>query len=593
MGFFFVKFIMNLVNTLNKVKDYLNKSNFSAADLAVNKILRKHPNNFHALAYKCIISINISSKEIVFQNFEKALKSNFDHQLASNYVQYLIEKEHLDIALKINNKILLQNNENLIAQFNHARLLAKQQKYEAAFKIFDDLINKFTQNVNIFISYGYNLNYLKKYEEAINVYKAGLNHHPSNFNLLFNLGITLNNKQDFNEAEKYLKLALSIYSRNENLILTLVSTYVKNNKFIEARALLHELQKINPNNSIAPFQLGAVEMNDGNYHKAIELFKYSISKNQNDVECHFHLGLTYLKMFDYVNVDVEYRYRIKREGEKKYGLFNDFDVSDLDDQDELLICKEQGIGDEILLVRLLPFLLKKVKNITYICDDRLKNILERNLPKIKIIPSSKYMEEGKDNYKKYKKINLGTIFRYLNPEDFLSLIDFWKADDQKTKFLQRLSDKKLKIGISWKSKNDSIGKHKSLDLKSLYDSLNINENKQLINLQYGNINDDLNSLKQNKKNIFVAELDYFNDIDGLFSLVNVCDLIITTSNVTAHIAGALGKKTFLLVPKKNGKIWYWNSYINKNPWYKSIKFIEQETDKDWESALKKLSELDI
>ena len=584
---------MNLINTINKVKDYLNKSKFREADLEVNKILRKHPNNFHALAFKCIISINNASKEIVFQNFEKALKIKFDHQLASNYVQYLIEKKDIDKALKVNNKIILQNNSDLNAQYNHARLLVIQQEYQAAFAIFDDLIKKFPQNVNVFITYGYNLNYVKKYEEAVNIYKTGINHHPNNFSLLFNLGITLNNKQEFSEAEKYLKLAMTIHSRNENLILTLVATYVKNNKLKEARELLLELHKINPNNNIAPFQLGTIEMNDGNYNKAIELFKYSISKNYNDVECHFHLGLTYLKQFDYENVDPEYRYRTRREGEKKYGLFDDFNRTDLSDQDELLICREQGIGDEILLVRLLPFLLKKVKSITYICDDRLKNVLETNLPKIKLITISKYLEDNKDSYKKFKKINLGTIFRYINPEDFLNLIDFWKPHNQRIKFLQSLPDRKLKIGVSWKSMNDSIGKHKSLGLKSIHDVLATNKNNQLINLQYGNISDDLKSLKVNSKNIFVPELDYFNDINGIFSLVSECDLIVTTSNINAHIAGALGKKTFLLLPKKNGRIWYWNSHINRNSWYKSIEFIEQETDQDWSSSLKKLSELDI
>jgi hypothetical protein len=81
--------------------------------------------------------------------------------------------------------------------------------------------------------------------------------------------------------------------------------------------------------------------------------------------------------------------------------------------------------------------------------------------------------------------------------------------------------------------------------------------------------------------ISVDFIDKFNDIDGLAALVNTCDFIITTSNVTAHIAGALGKKTFLLVPFNQGRIWYWHDSINKSLWYPSINIYRQTESGDW------------
>ena len=50
----------------------------------------------------------------------------------------------------------------------------------------------------------------------------------------------------------------------------------------------------------------------------------------------------------------------------------------------------------------------------------------------------------------------------------------------------------------------------------------------------------------------INDIDYFNDILSVASIVNACDLIITCSNLNAHIAGALGKKTFLLLPLGKG-----------------------------------------
>ena len=48
-----------------------------------------------------------------------------------------------------------------------------------------------------------------------------------------------------------------------------------------------------------------------------------------------------------------------------------------------------------------------------------------------------------------------------------------------------------------------------------------------------------------------------NDIDGLACLIAACDAVVTISNVTAHLAGALGTPTFAFVPFENGWVWYW------------------------------------
>jgi hypothetical protein len=71
-------------------------------------------------------------------------------------------------------------------------------------------------------------------------------------------------------------------------------------------------------------------------------------------------------------------------------------------------------------------------------------------------------------------------------------------------------------------------------------------------------------------------------------LIDVCDFVITISNTNAHIAGSLGKKTFLLLPKGKGKLWYWMSEKRRSIWYPKIETIEQEEIGNWQSVIKKL-----
>ena len=94
--------------------------------------------------------------------------------------------------------------------------------------------------------------------------------------------------------------------------------------------------------------------------------------------------------------------------------------------------------------------------------------------------------------------------------------------------------------------------------------------------------------RKNEKINKIESVDNFNDLNGLTSLIDICDFVITVSNTNAHISGALGKKTYLLLPKGKGKLWYWSSEKNKSVWYNSIRIIEQKTADIWGESINKL-----
>jgi ADP-heptose:LPS heptosyltransferase len=108
-----------------------------------------------------------------------------------------------------------------------------------------------------------------------------------------------------------------------------------------------------------------------------------------------------------------------------------------------------------------------------------------------------------------------------------------------------------------------------------------------IDLQYGDTEEEKKSLydEYGIEIKTIDEIDNFNDIDGLSSLIDVCDFVITSSNITAHLSGALGKKTFLLIPYSVGKIWYWHENRNKSLWYPSVNIYRQEKNKSWNFSI--------
>ena len=149
--------------------------------------------------------------------------------------------------------------------------------------------------------------------------------------------------------------------------------------------------------------------------------------------------------------------------------------------------------------------------------------------------------------------------------------------------------KQLKCGVAWKSSNEKLGKDKSVLLSNLNDIFQV-DGYEFINLQYGNTQEEIKNLEKNygTKLTTIDGIDLFNNIDGLLSIIQACDLIVTTSNITAHLAGALGKTTYLLVPNSAGRIWYWHQEAVSS-WYPSISLYSQDHNFEWGGAIKNIA----
>jgi ADP-heptose:LPS heptosyltransferase len=103
-----------------------------------------------------------------------------------------------------------------------------------------------------------------------------------------------------------------------------------------------------------------------------------------------------------------------------------------------------------------------------------------------------------------------------------------------------------------------------------------------INLQYGDIKQEILEFNKNNNKIHTIEsVDMYDDLIALAALLKNLNLFISTSNTTAHLAGALGVETWLIKPKNHASFFYWNQVSDQTPWYGSIKLYDgnKNTDK--------------
>ena len=106
----------------------------------------------------------------------------------------------------------------------------------------------------------------------------------------------------------------------------------------------------------------------------------------------------------------------------------------------------------------------------------------------------------------------------------------------------------------------------------------------LINLQYGDVDEEIREFKD-ATGIDVVQctsVDNREDLDGLAALIEVCDLVVSTSNVTIHMAGALAKETWVLLHYVS--IYYWLVERTDSIWYPSLTLYRQPKLDDWDSV---------
>ena len=471
-----------------------------------------------------------------------------------------------------------------------AKLETKMKNFSRADLIYKDLIKQ--EKINKEIIYGYcdNLIKFKKEKEAINFIEYYEETNKPDDYLKLYIGLAFFNQNFFKKAIDYFLFALDINPNNTDALNMLGSTYERLGDIKKAKQFYNDALNQNPNDKMTLNNLAALSFYNGEQLIAEKLYSEAIKKSENNYEALYHLGLCQLAQLKFIDGWKNYKFRWlgNQLGSKK--LFENLPQFALNtNKRNLLVWDEQGLGDKILFLRFLKGLEPYVDNLFIKIDKRLYEIIKRTFPKINFINNTNILESNINS--QIPIGDLGSLFikdtndlkkiskKYITSDPFLT-----------NELKDSLRNKnKLICGLSWVSKNDNIGVNKSITLDLLKPIIELS-NIIFLDLQYNDTQDERNKLfKDHSIRVHKIEaVDNFNDINGVTSLVDICDFIITISNTNAHISGALGKKTFLLLPRGKGKLWYWNSYNGKSLWYPSIEIIEQKSPGEWKPVIDKL-----
>ena len=504
---------------------------------------------------------------------------------------------------------------------------ANQKKYIEA----KNLLEKFLQNESDHFDGNFNLagcyHEMGDLENAITYYKKCTVIDPSNAESFKRLAMCYRFNRKYEKAISNLDISLNIQRTKESILL-LGNIYKESGNFVKAQELFEEiigsylddfegklalanleidkgnldiaknlLQNIFSDPKKTPeinlrikINLAKILMAKGEYEKAIDDY-FNMVSIISDPSVSYNLALCYLflKRYELGWSYHEERIKLNTFGKlrSRYFSFTKPKWETNRPKKNLLIWGEQGIGDIILHSQHIDMIKDDFVNLTLAVDEKLISFFAKIYPDIKIIDIEKMHQYT--NYDYHLPIgSLGKNFQRLFKISKLINRQKYNFDDE------RVPEKKnkLRCGISWQSTNKIFGHKKSIKLDSFNKILD-NDEIEFINLQFSYDKNEVENMeKKLTKEIFTNhKIDCFNDIKGVASLINSCDLVITISNSNAHIAGKLGIKTFLLLPYSDGKLWYWGTNDDKQiQWYPSITPIRCNDQNDWKQSISTLNE---
>ena len=459
------------------------------------------------------------------------------------------------------------------------------KKYEEVIRITDKIYFTTSDQYWIFYLRGSSYSKLNFFDEAIENFKNCLKINPESESCYFEIANIYLNTKNFESAQLYYNEAISKKENYIEAMTNLAKLYKEINNFEKSKIYVNEALKINPKYPEALNLCGTLAEAQNDLITASINYKKSIQLNKSYYEPIYNLSLIQLYNGEFIEGFHNYNYRWQNPLFAICKLKTDRPLwtPDIKLNSNLTVWPEQGMGDYILHSRFFNDLSLILDSITVLIDRKLKSLYERSFPNINFVTQ---LNTDKVDY----HAPIGDLAKFFvnSFEDVKARSNpYLTVDNSRTEHIKKLLPKGNKIcGISWISANDDIGKNKSMTLEDMKDFLLL-PNITFVDLQYTDTSEERANFKKKYgvEILKINEIDNFYDLDGLASLINACDHVVSVSNTTVHIAGSIGKNTYLMLPIGKGRLWYWSKEQEQSIWYKSIQIIEQTKVGSWDSVI--------
>ena len=373
----------------------------------------------------------------------------------------------------------------------------------------------------------------------------------------------------------------------ENLAVALTDAGDRDGAIVVCRRAL----ELNPRSVIAHKNLGTLLNNAGDSDGARYHFEQVLAQCPALPDAHEKLATVLLRQHDFQQGFEEYEWRCANTAflsvhPPVFAPYPTWTGDDLAAR-TLLITPEQGVGDEVLFASCYADVIERAAGVVIACEPRLQTLFARSFPTATVIgdaPPPSHLQID-------CTISCASLPHLLRRQrtSFDGRPYLAAGTRRAARYRDALSGTgaRLNIGISWRGGLDTRARNaRSIELERWRDLLQRSD-LRVVDLQYGDHTAEADAFTRaaGRAPVAIDGIDPLNDLDEFAALVAALDLVITVDNSTAHIAGALGVPTFVLLPA--GAEWRWGDEHSDCPWYDSVRLFRQriETPGSWDLPL--------
>jgi tetratricopeptide (TPR) repeat protein len=431
---------------------------------------------------------------------------------------------------------------------------------------------------------GNTLNSLTQHEDAIVVFRLACKLKPDSAEAFRGLGTALRDSGQLHEAIPVLRQSLEIQPESSPNHNDLGVALALTDRVDDAIISFRKAVQIQPDNAVAVKNLAVALAEKGQYAEAIATLDQAIQLKPDLPAAHGNLALLLLMKGDFERGWREYEWRSR----VQLTLFVPprnfaqprWDGGSLQGK-TILLHSEQGFGDTIQFVRYLPMVAKHGGRIILDCQKELVRLL-RKAPAVDTIIATGDPLPRFDCHCPLLSLplafstNLNSIpadIPYLSPDPAAAAR--WKSRIE-------TSPPAFKVGLVWAGS----AKNK-LDRKR---SIPFNEITKLATpcIHFFSLQKGRDPQSPPPEMTFTDWTGQLNDFDDTAALIANLDLVIAVDTAVAHLAGAMGKPIWMMIPFVPD--WRWLLNRNDSAWYPTVRLFRQKSPGDWPGVIQSVAD---
>ena len=545
-------------------------------------VISNDPGNFEALHGAGILHGQLGQYEKALRFFVAAgAVRPGDFSVHYNQGKALHELKRLVEVLACYDRALALRPGYVPAYNNRGNVLQELGRYEEALANYDQALSLKPDYVDAQINRGNVLQDLHCYEAALASYEAAIRLDPNCAEAYYNLGNALKELGRHEEV-------LAAYGR----AITLRPDYAE--AYCNRGLVLHRLQRcedalecydkaitLKADYADAHYNRGNVLKDLRRYEDAVASFDRAIALRSWDVDAQFNKALVKLLVGDYETGWLLHEWRWKTEQHKEY--LRDFK------QDlwlgnrpvagqRILLHAEQGLGDVIQFARYAPLVAALGATVILEAPSPLIPLLETLACNATLVAAGNALPEF-DMHCPLASLPLAfktTVATIPAETSYLSA-----EPQRRSTWRARLGARQQsRVGLTWsgnpRHKND---RNRSISLRVMEPLLGLDYEYHSLQKE---VRDDDQTILARCAQIRRHESE-LRDFADTASLVAELDLVITVDTAVAHLAGALGKEVWILLPYISD--YRWMTERSDSPWYPSARLFRQHARGDWTGAI--------